>query len=224
MWWPASHGARKPDFQPGHPAVGAAGRFVCLGQSGYQRSALLSRLAMASGPGSVLSCASFGFEAVVRRRKKHILLVTTLLRSGRLPRGGNSNRPLCPALALELAPCHLKTTMGMEWLRCQSPDMASKRNFHGLLGRLQPYSLPDGSVPRPRQGGTGPFELSRRGSMPCANILRTSPPTISAATPAQVNYGNIYSEPSPVYLLPLRPGRQEPRAVKRRPKAYQLLQ
>ena len=67
------------------------------------------------------------FDAVIRRRKKRITLVTTLLDPVAYPAqeliGLYGRR-----WHLELALRHVKTTMGMEMLRCQSPGHGARRN------------------------------------------------------------------------------------------------
>ena len=75
-------------------------------------------------------------EAVIRGRKQRVTLVTTL--------GDPKAYPAELLIALyarrwnlELALRHLNTTMGMEQLRCKSPDMAEK----GVLAYLVAYNL-----------------------------------------------------------------------------------
>src|SRR5579863_10353524 len=117
------HGARKPDFRQATQRWGRQDGLFAWGK-GYQRSALLSPRQWRQVPDRIV-VRIIRFDAVVRRRKKHILLVTTLLDPVAYP-AAELIGLYARRWHLELALRHLKTTMGMEWLRCQSPDMAEK--------------------------------------------------------------------------------------------------
>ena len=158
------------------------------------------------------------FDAVIRRRKKRITLVTTLLDPNTYPA-----RELIALYArrwhLELALRHLKTTMGMELLRCKTPDMAEKELFaylvaYNLIRCLMAQAVAKASVQMER--------ISFKGTV---DAVRQYTPAIQAAR-SKAKREQICDELLRTIvrdLVPSRPYRQEPRAVKRRPKAYQLL-
>ena len=120
---------------------------------------------------------------------------------------------------LELALRHLKTTMGMELLRCQTPDMAEKE----LLAYLVAYNLIRCLMAQAvAEAGVQMDRLSFKGTVDA--VRQYTPAIHKARSKAQRQFlchellQTIIRD-----LVPLRPHRQEPRAVKRRPKAYQLL-
>jgi hypothetical protein len=120
---------------------------------------------------------------------------------------------------LELALRHLKTTMGMELLRCQTPDMAEKE----LLAYLVAYNMIRCLMAQAvAQAGVEMDRLSFKGTV---DAVRQYTPAIhkarSKAGRRQMTDQLLRTIARD--LIPLRPHRQEPRAVKRRPKAYQLL-
>ena len=117
------HGARRVDYRKAMQRLGRhEGLF--LWHKGDQQSEILSARQWRQVAPQI-TVRILRFEAVIRRRKKRITLVTTLLDPVAYPA-----HALIGLYArrwhLELALRHLKTTMGMELLRCQSPDMAEK--------------------------------------------------------------------------------------------------
>jgi hypothetical protein len=107
---------------------------------------------------------------------------------------------------------HLKTTMGMDVLSCKTPDMTEKEMWVYLLAynliRLQMMKAALISNLLPRQIS---FKHALQLCLACyrQDIERESFSVVLVAM-AQNKVGN-------------RPGRIEPRAIKRRPKAYPLL-
>jgi hypothetical protein len=158
------------------------------------------------------------FEALIRGRKVRVTLVTTLL-----------DPLLYPAAELialyrrrwqmELTLRHLKTTMGMEQLRCQTPAMARKE----LLAYLVAYNLIRCLMAEAvAQAGVALEQLSFKGTVDAVRIYTAE---IRAARSLKKR-GQLWAELLRVIVadkVPRRPGRTEPRAVKRRPKAYPLL-
>lgn len=210
------HGARKPDFRQATQRWGRQDGLFAWGK-GYQRSALLSPRQWRQVPDRIV-VRIIRFDAVVRRRKKHILLVTTLLDPVAYP-AAELIGLYARRWHLELALRHLKTTMGMEWLRCQSPDMAEKELMaylvaYNLIRCLMAQSLALAEVELARLSFRGAVDALRQYTLAAHNLRR---PQRSSQLWKHL-LGTIARD-----LLPLRPGRQEPRAVKRRPKAYQLL-
>ena len=113
---------------------------------------------------------------------------------------------------------HLKTTMGMEHLPSKTPEMVRKDFYVHLLA----YNLiRTVQLQASRQYGVDPLALSF-----CATIQHVSSFTCIFAHATKEQGANEYTQL--IYLvstekLPLRPNRVEPRAVKRRPKAYPRL-
>ena len=158
------------------------------------------------------------FTALIRGRKVRVTLVTTLL-----------DPVLYPAEELialyqrrwqmELTLRHLKTTMKMEQLRCQSPAMARKELLVYLLAYNLIRCLMAEAV---AQAGVEMERVSFRGSV---DALRNYTAEIRAAR-SQRKRERLWEDLVAVLaadLVPKRPGRTEPRAVKRRPKPYPLL-
>ena len=210
------HGARKPDFRKATQRLGKQdGLFTW--PKGYQQSTLLSTRQWRQVPDRII-VRIIRFEAVVRWRKRRILLVTTLLDPTAYPA-----EELIALYArrwhLELALRHLKTTMGMELLRCQSPNMAEKELMaylvaYNLVRCLMAQALALAGAELARLSFRGAVDALRQYTLAAQHRRRRSHPC------------QLWKELIKTIardLLPLRPGRQEPRAVKRRPKAYQLL-
>ena len=120
---------------------------------------------------------------------------------------------------MELTLRHLKTTMGMEQLRCQSPAMVRKE----LLAYLVAYNLIRCLMAEAvAQAGIELDRLSFKGTV---DAVRTYTAEIRAAR-SRKKRGRLWEELIRAIVadpVPYRPGRTEPRAVKRRPKAYPLL-
>ena len=120
---------------------------------------------------------------------------------------------------MELSFRDLKTTLGMESLRCRTPEMIEKEILtfliaYNFLRALMAEAATTHQVPRLRLSFKGTVDtirsfhpaMLRAGSKNIRDRLRTRLLAILAAD-----------------KLPLRPGRSEPRAVKKRPKPYPLL-
>ena len=151
-------------------------------------------------------------------RSHRITLVTTLLDPKLFPA-----HELAKAYArrwrLEMCLRDIKTTLAMEPLRCQSPTMARKEMFAFLIAHnltrcvmAEAASLYDTAVER----------ISFKGTL---DTLRQYSAALSAARNQKTRKQlwrdlllNLVRD-----QLPLRPERPEPRAVKRRPKPYPLL-
>jgi len=210
------HGARRVDYRK---ALHRLGRHdgLFLWHKGYQQSGILSAKEWKKVPAQI-TVRLLRFEAVIRRRKKRVTLVTTLLDPVAYPA-----QELIGLYArrwhLELALRHLKTSMGMELLRCQTPDMAEKE----LLAYLVAYNLIRCLMAQAvAQAGVEMDRLSFKGTV---DAVRQYTPAIHKAR-SKAQRQQICDELLRAIvrdLVPLRPHRQEPRAVKRRPKAYQLL-
>ena len=210
------HGARRVDYRK---AIQRLGRHDGLFQweKGYQRSKILNAQQWRQVPDEI-TVRILRFEAVIRRRKKRIILVTTLLDPIAYP-AAELIGLYARRWHLELALRHLKTTMGMELLRCQTPDMAEKE----LLAYLVAYNMIRCLMAQAvAQAGVQMDRLSFKGAV---DAVRQYTPAIHRAR-SKARRRRLCDDLLRTLVrdpVPLRPHRQEPRAVKRRPKAYQLL-
>ncbi|WP_317111758.1 transposase [Chroococcidiopsis sp. SAG 2025] len=120
---------------------------------------------------------------------------------------------------VELDLRHLKTTLGMDVLRCKTPSMVRKEIYVYLLAYnlLRSLMWLAGTT-----HATSPLRLSVQGTR---HHLNNFIPPLLAADSTKVE--QIYHTLLKVIVhksVPLRPGRSEPRARKRRPKSYPLMQ
>lgn len=113
---------------------------------------------------------------------------------------------------------HLKTTLGMDVLRCKTPSMVRKEIFVHLLAYnlLRSLMWSAGTT-----YGSPPLRLSLQGSRHHLNNFMTQ---LLAAfnTKKERIYRTLLKVIAHKAVL-LRPGRSEPRVRKRRPKAYPLM-
>ncbi len=119
---------------------------------------------------------------------------------------------------VELNLKHLKTTLGMEVLRCKTPQMVPKELYVYLLAYnlLRILMWTAGTT-----YSSPPLRLSLQGTR---HHLDNFIPKLLAATSTQRD--QIYCTLLKVIVhksVPLRPGRSEPRVRKRRPKSYPLM-
>jgi len=151
-------------------------------------------------------------------RTKTVTLVTTLSDADAYPAQELAELYL-RRWRIELWWRHLKTSLGMEVLRCQTPAMVLKElemyltayNFIRCL-MAESAALHDRSLE----------QISFKGSV---DAVRQYSPLIAQA-PSRKKQQRLIQQLLKVLaldLVPKRPGRREPRAVKRRPKPYPLL-
>ena len=209
-------GARKVDFRK---AVKRLGRDDALFEwcKGYQQSDILTPEEGQALPDK-LTVRILRFTAVIRGRRQRVVLVTTLL-----------DPVLYPAHELialyrrrwemELTLRHLKTTMGMEPLRCQSPEMARKELLAYLVASNLIRCLMAEAV---AEAGVLMTRLSFKGTV---DAVRNYSAEMRAARSKgkREELWTCLVATIAADLVPERPGRREPRAVKRRPKPYPLL-
>ena len=114
---------------------------------------------------------------------------------------------------------HLKTTLGMEVLRCQTPAMVHKELEMYLIGYNFMRCLMVESAALYQRAVE---QITFKGSL---DALRQYTPLIAQARSAGKQRGLMQQllKTLALDLVPERPGRREPRAVKRRPKPYPLL-
>ncbi len=151
-------------------------------------------------------------------RTKTVTLVTTLSDADAYPAQELAELYL-RRWRIELWWRHLKASLGMEVLRCQTPAMVLKElemyltayNFIRCL-MAESAALHDRSLE----------QISFKGSV---DAVRQYSPLIAQA-PSRKKQQRLIQQLLKVLaldLVPKRPGRREPRAVKRRPKPYPLL-
>jgi hypothetical protein len=156
---------------------------------------------------------AFPAELTVREVKINgRVLVTTMLDARQVSKGELSDLYAC-RWHVELDLRNIKTTLGMDVLRCQTPQMVEKELWVSLLAYNVIRLL---MAQAARETGVHPRQLSFKHTVQmwtqwATRTVRTDP---NRATffrlIAQCNVGN-------------RPGRIEPRARKRRPKSYPWL-
>ena len=120
---------------------------------------------------------------------------------------------------LELWFRNLKTQMGMEQLRCQTPDMAEKEALaylvaHNLVRCVMAEAAAAHAV-----------ELERLSFKGAVDALRQFTRTMAQAT-SQRKRKQLWRDLLRILAhdqVPLRPGRREPRALKHRPKPFPFL-
>ena len=152
-------------------------------------------------------------------RTREITLATTLTDPVRYP--ADTLRHLyARRWTVELHFAQIKTLLEMDWLRCQSPAMVEKE----LQIHLIAYNLVRALMQQAAHLHHVPLDrISFKGSL---DALRHSAQAIHASAKhprKQADLINQLLETIAHDPVPLRPGRTEPRARKRRPKNYQLL-
>lgn len=151
-------------------------------------------------------------------RTRQVILVTTLLDSAKYPPQALSQLYF-RRWAMELSLRNLKTTLQMEHLSCKNPENLKREirmHFlvHNLVRRLMLEAARRHRVPLERVSFAGSLAAARRYG---EALLQTR-------SKRQRQY--LMEEMFAVLaadLVPDRPGRSEPRALKRRPKPYPLL-
>src|SRR5512137_1904594 len=210
------HACRKVDFRKAQRLAKNDGLFVWT--KGYQQSEVLSATEWALLPAQI-TVRLIRFTATIRGfRSRRVTLVTTLL--------GPKLYPAQELIALyarrwrlELCLRDLKTTLGMEQLRCKSPAMAEKELLAYLVAHNLVRCLIAEAVARYQ------VDLERVSFKGSVDALRQYSDAIAKAHNPKTRRQlwedlllNLARD-----LVRYRPNRQEPRAVKRRPKPYPLL-
>ena len=210
------HARRKVDFRKARRLGKNDGRFVWT--KGCQQSEILSATEWSLLPAQI-TVRLIRFTATIRGfRSRRITVVTTLLDPKDYPA-----QDLIALYArrwrLELCLRDLKTTMGMEQLRCKSPDMAEKELLAYLVAHNLIRCLIAEAVARYQ------VDLERVSFKGSVDALRQYSDAIAKARSHKMRRQlwedlllNLARD-----LVRYRPNRLEPRAVKRRPKPYPLL-
>lgn len=151
-------------------------------------------------------------------RSEEVLLVTTLVDARKYP-AEEIAQLYARRWRIELWFRDIKTTMGMESLRCKTPAMAHKELemfliAYNLIRILAVQASAIYDVPLDRISFKGTVDATRQFSIAIAKAR------------SKKKQNQLVAELLRIIALdevPERPGRREPRAVKRRPKPYPLL-
>jgi hypothetical protein len=210
------HAAKPADLRQGK-RLGKRDRLFTwrkpLGKSRYLSRTLWQRLAKEL----TVRVVRFQFH-VPGYRAESVTLVTTLLDPKLYP-AHDLARLYARRWQIELWFRDLKTTLGMEELRCQSPKMLHKELemfliAYNLIRALGAEASAGYEVPLDRISFKGTVAATRQYSI------------VMAQARSQKKRRALLADLLRVIALdqvPHRPGRREPRAVKRRPKPYALL-
>ena len=207
------HQRRKADFRKAQRLAKGEGLFVWT--KGWACSEVLTAKQWQRLPAQI-TVRIIRFTASIRGfRGRRITLVTSLLDAKAYPA-----QELIELYArrwrLELCLRDLKTTLGMEQLRCQTPDMAEKELLaylvaHNLIRCVIAQAIASYNVDLER--------VSFKGSV---DALRQYSNAISQARNRSLR-DQLWQDlllNLALDLVPYRPGRLEPRALKRRPKNF----
>lgn len=210
------HQARKVDFRQAKRLGHNDGVFTW--RKGLQPSTILTPEQWAALPAEI-QVRIVRFTAACRGfRTQRITLVTTLLDAGLYP----ATELIALYLRrwrIELCLRAVKTTLGLEQLRCQSPAMVRKELLAGLIA----HNLIRCVMAEAAQAHAAELErLSFKGAV---DALRQYSAVIAQARTHR-RKRKLWAHLLHTLardVVPLRPGRTEPRAVKRRPKPFPLL-
>ncbi len=210
------HHQRKVDFRKARRITKGDGLFVWT--KGCNQSRLSTPRQWRKMPDQI-TVRLIRFHAAIRGfRHRRVTLVTTLLDPLLYP-AGQIIGLYARRWSLELCFRDLKSTMGMELLRCQSPEMIQKELLaylvaHNLVRCVMAQAAARHSVPLERISFKGTLDALRQYS----SALAQAPNQKLRRQLWEDLLLNLARD-----LVPARPARREPRAVKRRPKAYPLL-
>jgi hypothetical protein len=151
-------------------------------------------------------------------RTRQVIVVTTLLDSAKYPPEALSQLYF-RRWAMELSLRNLKTTLQMDHLSCKNPQNLEREirmHFlvHNLVRRLMLEAARRHRVPLERVSFAGSLAAARRYG---EALLQTR-----SQRQRQALLDELFAALA-ADLVPERPGRREPRALKRRPKPYPLL-
>lgn len=211
------HSRRKVDFRKARQRLGPNdGVFVW--RKGCLQSTILTPEQWAALPAEIqvrivrFTTACRGF------RTQRITLVTTLLDAGRYPTAELIALYL-RRWRIELCLRDVKTTLGLEQLRGQSPAMVRKELLAGLIA----HNLIRCVMAEAAQAHQ--TELERVSFKGAVDALRQYSAVLAQARTNRLKR-NLWQNLLRTLAgdrVPRRPGRTEPRAIKRRPKPFPLL-
>lgn len=210
------HQRRKVDFRKAKPLGPNDGLFVWRKNS--QQSTIFTAAQWGALPEEI-TVRILRFRTTIRGfRNRKVTLVTTLLDPQIYPA-----QELATLYGrrwrLELCLRDVKTTMGMELLRCQSPQMARKEVLgyliaHNLVRCVMAEAARVHDAALDRLSFKGTLDAMRQYS---AAIARARSRKLRRQLWQDLLVNLVRDE------VPCRPNRREPRALKRRPKQYPLL-
>ena len=210
------HQARKVDFRKAKRFGHEDGVFTW--RKGCMQSTILTSAQWAALPEEIqvrivrFSAACRGF------RTQHITLVTTLLDADLYP-AGELIALYLRRWRIELCLRDVKTTLGLEVLRCQSPAMVRKELLAGLIAHNLIRCV------MAEAARVYEAELERLSFKGAVDALRQYSAVMAQARTNRMKR-KLWQDLLRTLAcdrVPLRPGRTEPRAVKRRPKPFPLL-
>ncbi len=210
------HHARKVDFRKAERLAHKDGVFRW--EKNCQQSSIFSARAWKRLPAQI-KVRIIRFSVTIRGfRNRRLTLVTTLL-DPRLYPAEDLVGLYARRWRLELCLRDVKTTLGMEQLRCKSPEMAEKELLaylvaHNLVRCVIAEALGSSSVDLERVSFKGALDALRQYSAAMARARH------------QKTRRRLWEDLLLTLtrdLIPDRPNRSEPRALKRRPKPYPLL-
>lgn len=209
------HQTRKVDFRKARRLARNDGLFTWAKTA---RSKILSAAEWANLPAQI-TVRVLRYAATLRGfRGRRVTLVTTLVDPKLYP-AEEIIELYSRRWRLELCFRDLKTTMGMEQLRCKSPDLAEKE----LLAYLVAHNLVRCLMAE--AAGTYQVALERLSFKGSVDALRQYSAALAQAR-SRAARRRLWEELVRTLARDLirdRPGREEPRAVKRRPKPFPLL-
>jgi hypothetical protein len=210
------HQARRVDFRRAKRLGHQDGVFVW--RKGGMQSTILTPEQWAALPDEI-QVRILRFTAACRGfRSQRLLLVTTLLDATKYP-AAELIALYARRWRLELCLRDVKTALGLEQLRCQSPAMVRKELLAGLIA----HNLIRCVMAEAAQVYEAELErLSFKGTV---DALRQFSAALAQARSRKMRralWQNLLATLARD-RVPLRPHRSEPRAVKRRPKPYPLL-
>ena len=152
-------------------------------------------------------------------RTRTVLIATTLTDADKYP--ADAIRELyAQRWNIELHFAQIKTTLGVDVLRCQSPAMIEKE----LQIHMIAYNLVRALMQKAAHlHHVASERISFKGSLDTLRHWAQAIHASSGQPRKQAELINRMLERLVAELVPHRPGRSEPRARKRRPKTYQLL-
>lgn len=211
------HQARKVDFRKARQRLDHHdGVFVW--RRGCRQSTILTPEQWAALPEEI-KVRLVRFTAACRGfRTQRITLVTTLLDAALYP-AAELVALYLRRWRIELCLRDVKTTLGLEQLRCQSPAIVRKELLAGLIAHNLIRCL------MAEAAQVHEAELERLSFKGAVDALRQYSAVLEQARTNRLKR-KLWQDLLRTLacdLVPLRPGRTEPRAVKRRPKPFPLL-
>lgn len=157
--------------------------------------------------------------AVPGFRTRSVLVATTLLDS-RAFSAADIAQLYAMRWSVELCLRHIKTTMRMDVLRCLSPEMIHREiHMHWIAYNLVRTLMGEAALP----GRLPVARISYKGTL---DTLRHWLPVLHGVAPQPRRFSRLRRQMLEAIAgdpVPERPHRSEPRAVKRRPKKFHLL-